>query len=243
MNFYSQYAEDVLLDRIFGDHKGNCVEVGANDGVKFSNTKHFEELGWQCILVEPTPNLCAAIRQARVGLLFECAASSHEGTMDFYVVEGHDLYSSLEAHATMFASPAHQNARVNIIPVQVRRLDSIITESGVNAIDFISIDVEGHELAVLEGFTIDRWKPKLVLVEDASELEESPVQDFLQSFNYKRFYRSGGNDWYARSDISVLGLLWVMVGTGRLEFRGIGKVWLPRKFVRWLLTFKRGISS
>ena len=61
--YYSQFGEDRILDRLFrGKRKGFCVEVGANNGVDGSTTLHFEELGWDCILVEPNPTLCRELR-------------------------------------------------------------------------------------------------------------------------------------------------------------------------------------
>ena len=54
-----------------------------------------------------------------------------------------------------------------IINVPVRTLDSILTEAG-SPTDLIScsIDVEGHEIEVLRGFDIARWRPRLILLED-----------------------------------------------------------------------------
>ena len=44
---YSQFGEDVLLHRIFRKSAGVCVEVGAHDGITFSNSLFFEQLGWR----------------------------------------------------------------------------------------------------------------------------------------------------------------------------------------------------
>ena len=49
----------------------------------------------------------------------------------------------------------------------VRTLDSILEEAGAHpGFDFLSIDVEGHEIEVLRGFDIARWRPRLILLED-----------------------------------------------------------------------------
>jgi Methyltransferase FkbM domain len=54
-----------------------------------------------------------------------------------------------------------------VISVPVRTLDSISTEAGAPiGFDFLSIDVEGHEIEVLRGFDIARWKPHLNVLED-----------------------------------------------------------------------------
>jgi Methyltransferase FkbM domain len=54
-----------------------------------------------------------------------------------------------------------------VINVPIRTLDSILAEAGTpHGFDFLSIDVEGHEIEVLRGFDIARWRPRLILLED-----------------------------------------------------------------------------
>ena len=53
------------------------------------------------------------------------------------------------------------------IEVPIRTLDSILDEANAPArLDFLSIDVEGHEIDVLRGFDFARWNPRLILLED-----------------------------------------------------------------------------
>lgn len=59
-NYYSQFNEDALLDGLFqkiGVKNRWCVEIGAADGETLSNTKFFEEEGWQRVLVESDKEL------------------------------------------------------------------------------------------------------------------------------------------------------------------------------------------
>src|SRR5579863_8137703 len=99
MTFYAQNLEDKALTRIFANvGSGTCLEVGAHDGVNLSNTYHFEQLGWRCILVEPNSGLCKKIRQARSATLFECAASDQSGEAVLHIGSGNDdVYSSLDS--------------------------------------------------------------------------------------------------------------------------------------------------
>jgi hypothetical protein len=52
---------------------------------------------------------------------------------------------------------------------------------------------------VLEGLSIDRWKPLIILVEDNSYFEDDTVPRYLHRFGYKPFRRTGVNDWYAHT--------------------------------------------
>src|SRR5262249_34889134 len=58
-------------------------------------------------------------------------------------------------------------------------------------------DVEGHELEVLRGFSIEKWRPTIMLIEDNSDFANTAVCDYLRRFGYVRFKRTGVNDWYA----------------------------------------------
>lgn len=239
MTFYSQHGEDVLLAEIFKNDIGICVEVGANDGVTYSNTKYLEEHGWTCILVEPTPRLCEKIRKTRSGQLFECAATDTDGEITLYISEEHDLFSSVEKQATMMDELARSKLAILPVKVAARRLDSILVEAGVERLDMVSIDVEGHEYSVLKGFDLERFNPRIMLIEDSTDLQVSMVEKYLMHKGYHRFYRSGGNDWYARRGEIRTSFISRMLMSGKMEIRGWAKVIIPRQLLRLLLQLKR----
>lgn len=200
--YYSQFGEDRLLDKLFqGKRRGVCVEVGANNGVDGSTTLHFEEIGWDCILVEPNPALCRAVRARRKAQLFECAASSVSGTAILHVAVGAEqshAVSALGDERTSAQILKEHGFQTEPVEVALRRLDDILDEAEpAAAVDFISIDVEGHELELLRGFSLDRWRPTVLIVEDNSPMWETSVRDYLNEHGYVRFRRTGVNDWYA----------------------------------------------
>jgi hypothetical protein len=65
-------------------------------------------------------------------------------------------------------------------------------------INFVTIDVEGHELHVLKGIDFSRWQPMILIIEDNSNFEDSTIRDYLYKFGYRRFMRTVVNDWYAQ---------------------------------------------
>jgi FkbM family methyltransferase len=207
---YSQFGEDRILAEIFHEKtRGNCVEVGANDGYHGSTSLYFEKQGWDCILIEPNPLLAAKLRAERSGQVFECAASDAEGTATLQLAEGAEL-----AHA--LSSISNDAATKRIVrrhgyatrPVQVatRPLDAVLEEAGVTHIDFITIDVEGHELSTLRGFSLQRWRPTIVIVEDNGLFGDKPVQRHLKSHGFVRFHRTGVNDWYTHRSNEALAM-------------------------------------
>lgn len=206
--YYSQFGEDkILLDLLGQKSRGTCVEVGANDGVHGSTTLFFEKRGWNCVLVEPNPALCDELRRQRSAQVFECAASSQAGTATLQIAEGAAL-----AHAVSTICEGDQAHRIlrshGVVTkptlVEMRRLDDILEESRISLLDFISIDVEGHELEVLKGFSLDRWNPTIVIIEDNSLFKDSRAKSHLRHLGYVPFLRTGVNDWYARKENKTL---------------------------------------
>ena len=98
-------------------------------------------------------------------------------------------------------------------------LDEILADAHIDRdIDFISIDVEGHEYEALEGFSLEKWKPSIMLIEDNSNFENNIVSTYLRRHGYVRFMRTGVNDWYAHRTNSQfvtmrsrIGMMWLMV--------------------------------
>ena len=55
-NSFSQYGEDVIIDRLLCHKKrGFYIDIGANHPDRFSNTKRFYVKGWSGINIEPNP--------------------------------------------------------------------------------------------------------------------------------------------------------------------------------------------
>jgi hypothetical protein len=86
------------------------------------------------------------------------------------------------------------------IIVKTARLDDILLERGITTIDFLTIDVEGHELSVLAGMSFSKISPRIVIIEDNSHGLDPQVKKFMQSVAYVRFKKTGCNDWYAKKD-------------------------------------------
>jgi FkbM family methyltransferase len=179
-----------LVAAFFGDHKGYFVEVGANDPLELSQTWHLEQAGWTGVLVEPQPDLAVRLRDLRRAKVFEAACSTPENagrTLPLHVAG--PLSSLNRRHMAPGSMPE------KVIGVSVRTLDSILDEAGApTSFDFLSIDVEGHEIEVLCGFDIVRWRPQLILIED--HVADLSKHRYLRSAGYRIVRRYENNGWY-----------------------------------------------
>lgn len=209
--YYAQFGEDKILNEIFQKKMGVCVEVGGFDGVTGSNTYFFEKLGWRCLVVEPMPEFCEKIRSVRACEVAEIAASDKAGEVEFYVASGVETLSTIQKDDVHFARiKSLSNEEIRKITVSTARLDDILIERGMIDIDFLTIDVEGHEISVLAGMSFNKILPRIVIIEDNSFGGENQVKKFMESVSYVRFRRTGCNDWYARKGDKLVSSIWVL---------------------------------
>lgn len=186
-----------LVAAFFGNIKGYYVEVGANDPRERSQTWHLEQQGWTGVLIEPQPDLAATLRAERKGKVFAAACSSPAKAgqeLPLYVA---GPLSSLDRH-----SMAPGATPEKVIRVPVRTLDSILEEAGSPAaFDFLSVDVEGHEIEVLQGLDLTRWRPRLIMIED--HVADLSKHRYLNAAGYRIIRRYENNGWYVPRDSAV----------------------------------------
>jgi FkbM family methyltransferase len=191
--------EQALVRDFFdGARSGFFVEVGANRPQQESQSWHLEQLGWTGVLVEPQPDLAAELWCVRSAKVFAVACSSPANAgrrMRLYVA---GALSSLDRDRM---APGAQPE--SVIEVPVRTLDDILIEARApEGLDLLSIDVEGHELEVLSGFDIARWRPRLILLED--HVGSLDKHRFLKSGGYRLIRRFENNGWYVPHDAAAV---------------------------------------
>jgi FkbM family methyltransferase len=164
--YKSQYLQDVLLDRwLFGGLRGGFfADIGAHDGVSYSNSFYFEKVrGWKGICIEPNPDVFAQLARNRQCTVLNCCVSGRTGTAPFLKISG---YSEMLSGMVESYDPEHRR-RVEqelqqfggsreVIPIQTRRLNDIAAEYGCSEITYLSIDTEGSELTILQAIDFAR---------------------------------------------------------------------------------------
>jgi FkbM family methyltransferase len=172
--FFSQFGEDAVLFGYFRSREysksrrldsigsGFFVDVGAHHPFMISNTWFFYQRGWRGINIEPTPGALSEFQKYRPDdINLDFAISGENGTAKL-VSYGRDVKNTLEiSDADLSRSP-------QLIEVKTRTLSSIFDEYlpiGTN-IDLLSIDVEGHDLVVLNSNNWEKYRPEILIVED-----------------------------------------------------------------------------
>lgn len=205
--FYAEYGEDALLASRF-DRAGVFVEVGASDGLTISPTLYFEHNGWGGVLIEADPksaSLCRANRPNSTVIEAAVVGPGAPPTASFTVVEELPQLSSIAPrHGSDWIREWEEKtgraATLTEVVVRAATLDDLLSEAGLDSIDFITIDVAGHELAVIQGFNCNRWNPSMIIIERMAGRGPDPqIMERLRSFGYVFTRRTGYNDWYEPS--------------------------------------------
>ncbi|MCS6901045.1 MAG: FkbM family methyltransferase [Myxococcales bacterium] len=202
---YAQNAEDVLLRRVFGEQKeGFYIDVGAYDPVSCSLTKHFYDRGWRGLNVEASPTAHRRVSEGRPrDICINVGVSSEEGTLPFYEfpVEHGGLSTFSEEEAKNHARDGYT---YRVFPVPVTTLAKLCETHVKGPIDFLSIDVEGHEREVLAGADFRRFRPRIILVEATRPRTTTTSHDRWESIllgaDYLYATFDGLNRYYVRAE-------------------------------------------
>lgn len=205
-DYYSQMGIDKIIENSFPIyHIGNCIEVGAVDGILYSNTYRLEQGGWNCMCVEPVPYHWPALRNNRRNAINFAISSNNVDNVDFNVAYSQNCpldgitglevdYRTFNLHKTL---PGLEDLKIEKIKVNSRRLDWCIENYfPETTIDFISIDVEGTELDVLKSFDIAKYDTKFYVIENNHN--DQDVEPYMEQFGYYRCLRMNVNDFYTK---------------------------------------------
>lgn len=188
---FGQDGEDLTLNRFLnGQASGFYVDVGAHHPMRFSNTHLFYLRGWRGINIDAEPGSMAPFKKYRKrDINIECGIGEQAGTLSFHQFNDPALNTFDQTEASL--KNIGQYKIVNKIDVQVRRLDDILDQymPENNAIDFMSIDVEGMDLSVLKSNNWDKYVPRYILTEtlrtEMLQMAECPIVKFLQEKKYR----------------------------------------------------------
>ena len=195
INFsYSQEGEDILLLRIFGDQNdGLYVDVGAHHPKRFSNTYLFYKRGWRGINIDAMPGSMKLFHKMRPrDINLEMGVANQEGTRNFYIFNEPALNgfsAELSEERSLAENPYHVKEVIKVDVKPLRQiLDQHLVGGGYQGIDFLSVDVEGFDLEVLQSNDWFKYRPKFVLAEvlnsSLHDLDQDPVVSFMRDQNY-----------------------------------------------------------
>ena len=155
-NTYSQFGEDAIIEAIFeriGVANKWCCEIGAADGLFFSNTRKLIEQNWQAVLVEADGKQFDRLRN-----LYDPDGGAVETRL-------------LHAEGFRYTTPQFALWRCKATSEGETSLDEILKASyAPTDIDLLSIDIDGQDYYLVN--SLQRYKPRVLVVEFDPDAEE-----------------------------------------------------------------------
>ncbi|OGB96964.1 hypothetical protein A3F06_01260 [candidate division TM6 bacterium RIFCSPHIGHO2_12_FULL_36_22] len=190
--YYSQCGQDKYVnENIFNDKKnGVFIEIGAHDGISYSNSYYFEKfLGWTGICIEPHPERFADLKLNRNCVCVEACVSNVNGEDDFLMIVG--APEQLSGLSNKY-DPRH-SARIDrelaldggskqTIKVNCVTFNDLMEEYNISFIDFLSIDTEGNEFDIIRSIDFDKYYIDIIVVE--RNFGDQGMNKFLRKKNF-----------------------------------------------------------
>ena len=191
-----------VAENIFrGVANGFFIDVGSADGVALSNTYALERKGWTGICVDPFPRNM----QGRTCQVFRAVVDREGGKHVTFAMAGdlggiRDYLSSTKDEV--------QREHVTSVDLVTTTIGDILDKAKApRFIHFMSLDIEGAELAALQGFPFDRYQLGALVVEHNFEEEKrAAIESLMTSHGYKRVHSWYADDFYVRAASSPRGV-------------------------------------
>ncbi|MFN0140714.1 MAG: FkbM family methyltransferase [Pyrinomonadaceae bacterium] len=200
---------DLLQDLSF---ENICyLDIGANKPKFMNNTYLFYERGFRGVLVEPNSSLCEELREERPGdvvLNVGVGIDEHISEADFYMfsedIDGLNTFShEVAEHWENVGMDGEKYMIDRVVKVPLMNVNDIISNYFTDCPDFVSIDVEGLDLQVLETFDFAKYQPAIFCVEtlayntDGSTYKIQPIFELLEDKGYFPYRETYANTIFA----------------------------------------------
>jgi FkbM family methyltransferase len=171
----------------FVDKSRAAVDVGAHAAMYAGR---LVQLSRRVYCFEPLPHLAADLKRKlpKSARIFAVGLSDKEGWADLRV----PMHDGAPAFGLASVEPRTDGGELMVFRIPLRRLDELVQEP----VGFIKIDVEGHELKVLQGALsiLTTHKPNLLIESEKRHNEDAPenVFRFLEALGYQGLFLTNG---------------------------------------------------
>ncbi len=203
---YSQSGEDLIIEYLFasiGITQPKYIDIGANLPKKGNNTYLFYLKGSTGICIEPDFSLIKNLKNTRpndtvlnIGVAIEKAALA-----DFYYFDGQ--YNSWNTFSKEDAILKSKNAGIAFKEKKVAldTLHNICEKYNFSDVNFLSIDVEGLDLEILQSIDFNIIRPEVICVET---IAFSISNTFSKNLEIGTFLISNGYVVYADTNLNTI---------------------------------------
>jgi len=209
--FYGQFnppVDQFIFERYFPDPniKGVFVECGAFDGLIECSCKFFEEtMGWKGFNLEPAPANFRELKRNRPhSNNFEIGLSDFDGNIEFrHVISpllGENFGNGSIAHTANHLSDLEgRGCSFQDIFIKVTTWRCFVEAQNLSYVDLLVLDVEGHELSVIEGMRGCDVLPDIVCIE-VGHLDFGEIRKRLGGLGYTYDVSSYVNAFFVKTE-------------------------------------------
>jgi FkbM family methyltransferase len=203
----SEHAEEWIIRDFFHDRRGGTfVDVGSYDYRRYSNTYYLDQtLGWSGVAVDAQEEFAAdyAKYRPRTRFFSYFVSDRSDAVASLFVPRLNNLVASSNKDFAERDESSGRERKVHTIT-----LNDLLPRAGISKVDFMSMDIELAEPQALAGLDIERFSPRLVVVEAHPEVRQQ-LLDYFAQHRYRvvgRYLRADpDNLWFAPSDTVMPG--------------------------------------
>jgi hypothetical protein len=149
-----------------GTRQGIYVDVGAFHPIKLSNTVFFERcLGWKGACVEPNPSMGPYFRAFRPNgqLLQHCVWSKPRKVVMSFSKDPIEAF--IEDDIIIQNGSVWQQGGPSSFQAECKTLAQLLTEAGLNHVDYMSVDAESAEVEIFKVFPFNEFDISVISIE------------------------------------------------------------------------------
>ncbi len=188
---YSQTAEDVIVEALIGAIVIKApplagvyyLEIGANHPIQTSNTYLlYKKFNAQGVLFEADAELIGQLKQVRPRdtVVHTAVSARRDPTVVLNVSRAKEL-SSLDAnHVKSFAAMGEIAQIQQQVEVPNMHIDELLSTYGQRSIQYMSIDVEGEDLPIMQAIDFDRYRPWILSCEPSAQVHPKNPQQMYE---------------------------------------------------------------
>jgi len=174
---YSQFGEDIIIDKYFGNFIGRYVDIGCFHPIKYSNTALFHKKGWSGVNID--------LNETSISLFNACRKNDNNIVACLSdKIEEVEIYldSEFSALNSMYLDnfKKFNFKKFKKIKMQTQIFSQVVRDN----FDLLNIDCEGNDLKILKTIDLKKYTPKIINIE-VSKINEKEIYSYLNSYGYK----------------------------------------------------------
>ena len=214
LQYFSQSGQDYYLNKfVFKKKKsGFFLDIGANDGISYSNTYFFEKtMNWTGMCIEPHPSAFKQLQKNRECILLNYCVSDKVDKVDFLAIDGYsEMLSGIftkydNRHLLRIKEELElYGGKSQLVPINSITIEKVLNDYSITKIDYCSIDTEGGELEILKQFDLNKVDVFCFSIEN--NYGDKKIESYMSRYGYNLVKKCEADEIYTKKINYLSGL-------------------------------------